>query len=226
MGGVRSLVLLSGLFWVARHFHLNLNGAYAADAIKIVSEMNLPHGATTLLSFTAMVIGLWAAFVSHLFAYYGRGANFLEGAPGTADYRTYVAAQDYRLLSNLLNKPTPPDKWRIGFTIYGAVVTFALAHLRRFGSFAPFNANFPTASFGFPARLRLQSPLSLLVSDFFRLGNQGAYFALRWDEVAPSISATVLGIGAGAFFDDWRYLGRDFVSYAPTQTYVPATNRF
>ncbi|MFN3420914.1 MAG: DUF6785 family protein, partial [Armatimonadota bacterium] len=144
MGGVRSLVLLSGLFWVARHFYLNLNGAYAADSVKIVSETNLSHGATTLLSFAAMVIGLWAAFVSHLTAYYSRGANFLEGAPGTADYRTYVAAQDYRLLSNLLNKPTPPDKWRIGFTVYGAAVTFALAHLRRL---VP---TFPLHPLGFP----------------------------------------------------------------------------
>jgi hypothetical protein len=144
MGGVRSLVLLSGLFWVARHFYLNLNGAYAADAVKLAAETLLPLNAVALLSFAGMMTGLWAAFVSHLTAYYRRGANFLEGAPGTADYRTYVAAQDYRLLSNLLNKPTPPDKWRIGFTVYGALATFALAHLRRW---VP---TFPLHPLGFP----------------------------------------------------------------------------
>ncbi|MFA0749624.1 MAG: hypothetical protein SLRJCFUN_000027 [Candidatus Fervidibacter sp.] len=144
LGGVRSLVLLSGLFWVARHFYLNLNGAYAADAVKIAHETSLPFGTTVLMSFAGMLVGLWAAFVSHLTAYYGRGANFLEGAPGTADYRTYVAAQDYRLLSNLLNKPIPPDRWRIGFTLYGAVVTFLLAHLRHL---VP---TFPLHPLGFP----------------------------------------------------------------------------
>jgi len=144
LGGVRSLVLLSGLFWVARHFYLNLNGAYAADAVKIANETNLPFSVTTLMSFLAMLVGLWAAFISHLTAYYGRGANFLEGAPGTGDYRTYVAAQDYRLLSNLLNKPTSPDRWRIGFTIYGAIVTFILAHLRRWFP------TFPLHPLGFP----------------------------------------------------------------------------
>jgi hypothetical protein len=144
MGGVKSLVLLSGLFWVARHFYLNLNGAYAADAVKLAMETQLPALPLSLLSFGAMLVGLWSAFVSHLTAYYGRGANFLEGAPGTADYRTYVAAQDYRLLSNLLNKPTPPDWWRIGFTVYGASVTLLLAHLRRF------MPTFPLHPLGFP----------------------------------------------------------------------------
>ncbi len=144
VGGTESLVLLSGLFWVARHFYLNLNGAYAADSVKLAVEGQLPAFPLGLLSFIAMLVGLWAAFVSHLTAYYERGANFLEGAPGTADYRTYVAAQDYRLLSNLLNKPTTPDKWRIGFTLYGAAVTMALAHLRRV---VP---TFPLHPLGFP----------------------------------------------------------------------------
>ena len=144
VGGEKSLVLLSGLFWVARHFYLNLNGAYAADSVKLATEGQLPALPLGALSFGAMLVGLWAAFVSHLTAYYGRGANFLEGAPGTADYRTYVAMQDYRLLSNALLKPMPPDKWRIGFTLYGAVITIALAHFRRV---VP---TFPLHPLGFP----------------------------------------------------------------------------
>ncbi len=143
-GGERSLVLLSGLFWMARHFYLNLNGAYAADSVKLSAEANLVFPSLWGLTFLAMLTGLWAAFFSHLHAYYKRGANFLEGASGTADYRTYVAVQDYRLLSQLLNKPTPPDPWRIGFTVYGAVVTFALAWLRR--TFP----GFPLHPLGFP----------------------------------------------------------------------------
>lgn len=193
MGGVRSLVLLSGLFWVARHFHLNLNGAYAADAIKIVSETNLSHGATTLLSFAAMVIGLWAAFVSHLFAYYGRGANFLEGAPGTADYRTYVAAQDYRLLSNLLNKPTPPDKWRIGFTIYGAVVTFALAHLRRL------MPTFPLHPLGFPLAYAYSHHCPYWFPTFFVWAVKGLILRYGGMRLHRQLVPLFLGLALGHF---------------------------
>ncbi len=144
MGGVRRFVLLSGLFWVARHFYLNQNGAYGADAVKIADAVGMPLSATVAVSFAGMLVGLWGAFVTHLKACYGRGANFLEGAPGTADYRTIVAAQDYRLLSQFLNNPAPPDRWRIGFALYGAMVTFALAHLRRL-----FPA-FPLHPLGFP----------------------------------------------------------------------------
>lgn len=146
MGGIKSIVLLSGLFWVARHFYLNLNGAYAADSVKLAAESGAPVVSVWGLSFMAMLVGLWAAFISHLYAYYQRGANFMEGAPGIADYRTYVAAQDYRLLSQLLNKPPPPDKFRIGFTVYGAIATFGLAWLRRhFPTFPLHPLGFPLA---------------------------------------------------------------------------------
>lgn len=144
LGGLRSLVILSGLFWVARHFLLNLNGAYAADAMKVADEAKLPQYVVASLGFIGAIFGLWAAFITHLKAYYGRGANFLEGAPGSADYRTYVAAQDYRLLSQMLGNPMPPDRWRIGFTIYGAVATSILAHVRKIFP------GFPLHPLGFP----------------------------------------------------------------------------
>lgn len=144
LGGVRSLVILSGLFWVARHFLLNLNGAYAADAAKIWNETFISFTAIKILAFIGFIFGLLAAFITHLKAYYKRGANFLEGAPGSADYRTYVAAQDYRILSQILNNPPSPDKWRIGFTIYGIAATAILAYLRKIFP------NFPLHPLGFP----------------------------------------------------------------------------
>ncbi|MCS7253448.1 MAG: DUF6785 family protein [Armatimonadota bacterium] len=146
LGGLKSLVILSGLFWVARHFLLNLNGAYAADSAKISNEVAFPNGVMEFLAFAGAIFGLWAAFITHLKAYYRRGANFLEGAPGSADYRTYVAAQDYRLLSQMLGNPMPPDRWRMGFTVYGLVATATLAWLRRnFPSFPLHPIGFPLA---------------------------------------------------------------------------------
>lgn len=193
IGGVRTLVLLSGLFWVARHFYLNLNGAYAADAVKIASETNLSFSAITLLSFTAMLTGLWAAFISHLIAYYSRGANFLEGAPGTADYRTYVAAQDYRLLSNLLNKPTPPDKWRIGFTVYGALVTFLLAYLRRL------MPTFPLHPLGFPLAYAYSHHCPYWFPTFFVWAVKGLILRYGGMSLHRKLVPLFLGIALGHF---------------------------
>ncbi len=193
IGGVRSLVLLSGLFWVARHFYLNLNGAYGADAAKIASDVNLPIGAVTILSFTGMLFGLWAAFFSHLTAYYSRGANFLEGAPGTADYRTYVAAQDYRLLSNLLNKPTPPDKWRVGFTIYGAAMTLALAHLRRL------IPTFPLHPLGFPLAYAYSHHCPYWFPTFFVWAVKGLILRYGGMSLHRRIVPLFLGIALGHF---------------------------
>jgi len=147
MGGVRDLVILSGLFWVARHFYLNLNGAYGADSVKLAAEMGWSPAQMLLWCGFAALTGLWAAFLTHLKAYYTFGANFLEGAPGIADYRTFVAVQDFRsTLSSLLDKPTPPDRWRLGFTVYGAAVTVTLAWLRRhFPTFPLHPLGFPLA---------------------------------------------------------------------------------
>ncbi|MCS7224127.1 MAG: hypothetical protein NZ959_06185 [Armatimonadetes bacterium] len=143
-GGVRSLVLLSAFFWLARHYYLFLNAAYSADAVKLSSEVDLSFGSVTLSSLLSVLIGVWAAFVSHLIAYYKRGANFLEGVPGTGDYRTYLAALDYRLLSKNLDKPEGPDLWRIGATLYGGIVTLIVFALRRIV------ATFPLHPLGFP----------------------------------------------------------------------------
>jgi len=193
MGGVKSLVLLSGLFWVARHFYLNLNGAYAADAVKLAMETQLPALPLGLLSFGAMLVGLWSAFVSHLTAYYGRGANFLEGAPGTADYRTYVAAQDYRLLSNLLNKPTPPDWWRIGFTVYGASVTLLLAHLRRF------MPTFPLHPLGFPLAYAYSHHCPYWFPTFFVWAVKGLILRYGGMSLHRKLVPLFLGLALGHF---------------------------
>jgi len=132
---------------VARHFYLNLNGAYGADSVKLAAEMGWSPAQMLLWCGFAALTGLWAAFLTHLKAYYTFGANFLEGAPGIADYRTFVAVQDFRsTLSSLLDKPTPPDRWRLGFTVYGAAVTVTLAWLRRhFPTFPLHPLGFPLA---------------------------------------------------------------------------------
>ncbi len=143
LGGKRSLVVLVGLFWLVRRFLLFQNGAYGADALKLANEIGLPMGKVWVMGLTAVLVGLWAAFVSHLCAYYRWGANFLEGAPGTGDYRTYEAAQDYRVLGWMMDAMQPANRWHIGFALYGAAIIGILARLRR--SFP----NFPLHPLGF-----------------------------------------------------------------------------
>ncbi len=142
-GSQRGLVVLVGLFWLIRRFFLFQVGAYGADAVKLTQAVRLPTGKVWLTAFIGCIVGLWGAFVSHLCAYYRWGANYLEGAPGTGDYRTYEAAQDYRVLGWLLDAMQPANKWHIGFALYGAAAVVIIAALRK--AFP----NFPLHPLGF-----------------------------------------------------------------------------
>lgn len=130
-GGQRGLVVLVGLFWLLRRFFLFQVGAYGADAVKLTHAVGLSPGKVNLTALIGCVVGLWGAFISHLCAYYRWGANYLEGAPGTGDYRTYEAAQDYRVLGWLLNSMQPANKWHIGFALYGAIAVGLIAIFRK-----------------------------------------------------------------------------------------------
>lgn len=143
LGGNRGLVILVGLFWLVRRFFLFQTGAYSADAIKLAQTLSLPIVKILAVSFAGFFIGLWSAFISHLCAYYLWGANYLEGAPGTGDYRTYEAAQDYRVLGWLLDSMSPASKWHIGFALYGATSIWLIALLRKVFP------NFPLHPLGF-----------------------------------------------------------------------------
>jgi len=143
LGGKKGLVVLVGLFWLVRRFLLFQIGAYSADAVKLAVKVKLSAKKVLAFSFIGYFIGLWAAFISHLFAYYCWGANYLEGAPGTGDYRTYEAAQDYRVLGWLLNAMSPASWWHVGFALYGAASVLLLAFLRKIFP------NFPIHPLGF-----------------------------------------------------------------------------
>ncbi|GBC98518.1 hypothetical protein HRbin17_01031 [bacterium HR17] len=143
LGGKRGLVTLVGLFWLIRLFFLFQVGAYGVDAVKLAQAMTLSVGRVWLTSLTGCLIGLCCAFASHLCAYYRWGANYLEGAPGTGDYRTYEAAQDYRVLGWLLDSMQPANKWHIGFAIYGAIAVWLIALMRKV------MPNFPLHPLGF-----------------------------------------------------------------------------
>lgn len=143
LGGKRGLVTLVGLFWLVRRFLLFQLGAYGSDTVKLTQSISLPISKVWFLSLAGYLIGLFCSFVSHLSAYYRWGANYLEGAPGTGDYRTYEAAQDYRVLGWLLDSMQPASKWHIGFAIYGATVVWLIAFLRKV------IPNFPLHPLGF-----------------------------------------------------------------------------
>lgn len=130
-GGKKGLVVLVGLFWLIRRFLLFQVGAYGVDAVKLTQATSLSAGKVWFASLMGYLIGLFCAFFSHLSAYYRWGANYLEGAPGTGDYRTYEAARDYRVLGWLLDDMKPASKWHIGFAVYGALAVWLLAFFRK-----------------------------------------------------------------------------------------------
>jgi hypothetical protein len=137
LGGKKGLVILVGLFWLVRRFFLFQTSAYSADAVKLAKTFALPANTVLLIGLVSCFAGLWAAFISHLFAYYSWGANYLEGAPGTGDYRTYEAAQDYRVLGWLLDSMSPANRWHIGFALYGATTVWLLSLVRKIFTNSP-----------------------------------------------------------------------------------------
>ncbi|MEM2080185.1 MAG: DUF6785 family protein [Nitrososphaerota archaeon] len=136
---LRHLALLGGFFWLSRHFFLPLNAAYAADAIKLIAKGNIISSKFSIWGFAGGAVGLWIAFFTHLQAYYRRGANFLEGTPGTGDFRTLVTVQDYRWLSQLVDNPHLLRRERLSWVVYGTAVSGALMVLRRFWTSSPWH---------------------------------------------------------------------------------------
>jgi len=131
IGGPRGLTILTCLAWLARHHLIPSAAAYSADAFRISDGLGLRTRRVVPLLALAFVVGLAAAYVTHLTAYYTFGQNVLEGRTFEADYRAQVALQEFADLDAMLRSPTPANAPATLFTGYGFLVVMALSLLRR-----------------------------------------------------------------------------------------------
>jgi len=131
VGGPRGLTILTCLAWLARHHLVPSAAAYSVDAFRISDGLGLRARKVVPLLVLAFVVGLAAAYVTHLTAYYTFGQNVLEGRTFEADYRAQVALQEFVDLEAMLRNPTPASVPATLFTGYGFLAVMALSLLRR-----------------------------------------------------------------------------------------------
>jgi hypothetical protein len=136
LGGVRSMVILSSLAWLSRHHFAEEQAAYQIDGIKLSSLSRIPRRSLVLALFVAFGVGLIAAYVVHLNAYYSLGSNSAAGGGGVGEFRSLIALQEYQGMDSLVHNPLQSQRipelegTAVGFVF---VLLLSLARVRFIG---------------------------------------------------------------------------------------------
>ncbi len=130
MGGPQSIVIFSSLAWLSRHHFAQEHAAYQLDGLRLAQENRIPRRVLTIALLVAFVVGLGAAYWTHLSAYYTLGANMAGGGTGQGEFRAVVAMQEYQQMIGRLNTPPPQDIPRLFGMGSGFLFTLFLSYLR------------------------------------------------------------------------------------------------
>jgi hypothetical protein len=103
---------------------------YQIEASRIAQEAKIRQRTMVIWLIVALLVGLLAAYVLHLQAYYAFGANVLEGGTTEGGSRVRSADVAWKALSSWIDAPQAPDKGRIIAGIVGFGVTGLLVFLR------------------------------------------------------------------------------------------------
>lgn len=110
LGGVQSLVLLSSLSWLSRHHFMEEQAAYQIDGLKLAEQNRIPRRPLVVALLAAFCVGLAAAYVVHLGAYYSLGSNMAAGGGGDGEFRSVLARQEYEGMNGALLDPYTPQR--------------------------------------------------------------------------------------------------------------------
>lgn len=183
--------ILAGLHWLGRGYLVSVP-ASQLEGIHIARRTGMELSGMTRAILTAIVVGLVMALWMHLSTYYELGANVLEAGTIDGGYRTYLAREAYQTVADSIKLPVQPDRWRMGATVLGAVVTVGLVVLRRV------LLRFPVHPLGFALPNTLSDPIWapflvvwIVKSTILQVGGVGTYRRL-----APLF----LGLALGHFF--------------------------
>lgn len=139
VGGPQAVVLFSSLAWLSRHHFAQEHAAYQLDSLRLAQENRIPRRAITAALLIAFVVGLGAAYWTHLGAYYALGSNMAGGGTGQGEFRATVAMQEYKQMVARLDTPPPQDVPRMVGMGGGFVFTMLLAYLRMRWVGSPFH---------------------------------------------------------------------------------------
>lgn len=185
-GGTRSLVLFSSLAWLSRHHFAQEQAAWQLDALKLSEEGRIGRRTLFVALLLAFLVGLAAAYWSHLSAYYALGTNMAGGGTGSGEFRAVVAMQEYQQMAARLANPPERDTMRLVALGGGFLFTSALYWLRLRWLGSPFHplgfllgtAYGDTTTIWFPMLLAWLLKASLLKAGGLRLYRRGIPFFL------------------------------------------------
>ncbi len=128
-GDITNLTVFSMFMFLSRGFYQSMM-AYQIEAAKIATNANIRQRVMTVWLILALVLGLFAAYYTHLKAYYTHGANVLEGGTTEGGYRTRLPKMEYEETAGYLRANLKPDTQRATAGAVGFLVTAALILLR------------------------------------------------------------------------------------------------
>jgi len=138
-GGAGSFVLYFTFGWMSTHNDPMEQTAYQLDSVKLAKESSIPLRTLFLAILIAFIVGLVAAYWSHLGAYYTQGSNLTPSAGGIGEYREMQARGEYQKMHSLLAMPPPRNTPALVASLGGFCLAFSLAWLRRHWLGCPFH---------------------------------------------------------------------------------------
>ncbi|MGI5817085.1 MAG: DUF6785 family protein [Armatimonadota bacterium] len=128
--GMRSLTLMSSVFYMARGYLPQLIG-FPLEAFRIGGEMRIRTRHMVWLMVFAVVLGSVFSWWMHLSAYYQFGANILEGGTTAGGYRVTLVRQGYDSLANWARGHEGPKRPEATATAAAFALVLLLAGARR-----------------------------------------------------------------------------------------------
>ena len=192
-GSYQNLTVFASLTFLSRGYFPAFM-AYQLEALKHSDEVQMSRRVVPIVIMFALVIGLLAAYQTHLNAYYEHGANILEGGQGLqgGTRGATLVRQEYNLMKGYQLSKNAPDFTRTSAVGFGFIFTTLLAFLRR--NFL----QFPFHPLGFAMVTAYGDPLWgaffvawILKTLITRIGGIGLY-----RQLTPGF----LGVALGHFF--------------------------
>ncbi|HUT73281.1 MAG TPA: DUF6785 family protein [Armatimonadota bacterium] len=140
MGGIQGFVLLSSLNWLGRFWLPTTLAESQIESFKLADAVGVRQRRMLYAVLAAIAIGILGNFWAHITAMFRWGElNVFHG--GTqGSFNAMIAFQEYGVMTNALQDPTPPRYTQTAAAGVGALVTLGLLALRmgsRFWALSP-----------------------------------------------------------------------------------------
>ncbi|HCU37799.1 MAG TPA: hypothetical protein DGT21_20885 [Armatimonadetes bacterium] len=128
-GGARNLTVYYTCWFLTRGYLPNLS-AYHFESLRIADVGRIHRREMVTILLLALVLGMGVSYVVQLGAYYGHGANFLEGGTHGGGMRVSDAKYAYGLLKTAAGEGIPRSRGETIAIAWGIIATIGLTLIR------------------------------------------------------------------------------------------------